>query len=66
MHFNEKERCANACPNGYQVAPGVVCEELKGVNSGKNQYNPFGHDPQKQLSARIDSGEGNENSKVQR
>src|SRR5262249_43130965 len=66
MHFNEQEFSANACRNGYQIAPGVVREELKGVNRGKNQYDPFRHDPQKQLSPGIDGGEGNENSKVQR
>src|SRR5262249_44367745 len=66
MDFNEKERRANACPNDHQVAPGVICEQLKRVNGSKYEHNPFGHDPQKQLSPRINSGEGNKNSKVQR
>jgi hypothetical protein len=65
MHFNEKERRADACPNDHQVAPGVIREQLKGINGSKNQYNPFGHDPQKQFSPRIDGGEGDKNSKMQ-
>src|SRR5207249_4827901 len=65
MHFNEKKCCANAGPNDQQVAPGMICEQLKCVNGSKNQYNPFGHDPQEQFSPRIDGGKGNKNSKVQ-
>src|SRR6266699_3366308 len=64
--FNKKERSADARPDYDQVAPRVVGEKLKRVNTGQNKRDPFRHDPEKQLDAGIDSGESNEDPKVQR
>src|SRR5467141_2077257 len=63
--FDEQERHANTCPDDDQIVPGVIREQLKRVDGCKDEGNPFCHNPQEQLCARIDGCKGNKNSKVQ-
>src|SRR5437762_1642263 len=48
--FNEQERGADARPDHSQISPGVVGEQLEGINAGENQRDPFRHDSEEQLN----------------